>query len=145
VTVPARASRRKPTARRDRAAGRPAVLRPVLPAGAVLAGLVAALVAALVVAAAAARWRRRNRPVVAPTLPADELPHDGLQTTQSQAVLLSGGPSDGSYLSVAWGVRELTVQDEERTDHCYREAGGTEPGPGGEPVRVFRHTPAQLS
>ncbi len=141
MTVPAQASRRKPTARRDRAAGRPAVPRPVLPAA---AGLVAGLVAALVIAAAAARWRRRNRPVDAPTLPADELPHDGLQTTQSQAVLLSGGPSDGSYLSVAWGVREFTVQDEERTDHCYREAG-TERGPGGEPVRVFRHTPAQLS
>ena len=99
------------------------------------------LLTAVVVAAAAAAWRRRSRPAVAPTLPADELPHDGLQTTQSQAVLLSGGPSDGAYLSAAWGVRQLTVRDQDREEHCYREASGTEVGPAGEPVRVFLHSP----
>jgi len=78
---------------------------------------------------------------VAPTLPADELPHDGLQTTQSQAVLLSGGPSDGAYLSVAWDVGQVSVRDQDRKEHCYREASGTEVGPAGEPVRVFLHSP----
>lgn len=98
-------------------------------------------VAALLVGAAAllVAVRRRSTTDGDVELPEDALPHDGMASTQSQAVLLLGGPMDGAWASAPWGASSLTVRDEDRVEHVYVPGGRTAEAADGRPCRVFVH------